>query len=260
MSIRPVRTRWFEMLTSRDDLGLALEALAKTDHVELETHSDTHARLNLSGLQQQMDEYNRLARRYHPFWPPTDPGIPTMPGSPGDILDNALRHLQRWEKQAEPLVIRLETLTSEQDELEALGKMLQETEGETLDYALLTRVGPALTARLFALPAKTRIEQLPGSLLIKRTRTGTQDYLLAVGPPNEVDALAADLFLTAKRFNVHPQQARCFYHCNPFGNFASPSGWLKNYHRFVFIHLLDSFIPMRILNSRHWQNLIPQLS
>ncbi len=193
MSIRPVRTRWFEMLTSRDDLGLALEALAKTDCVELETHSDTHARLNLSGLQQQMDEYNRLARRYHPFWPPTDPGTPTMPGRPGSILANALQHLQRWEKQAEPLVIRLETLTGEQDELEALGKMLQQTEGDTLDYALLTRVGPALTARLFALPAKTRIEQLPGSLLIKRTRTGSQDYLLAVGPPDAVDALAADL-------------------------------------------------------------------
>ena len=193
MSIRPVRTRWFEMLTSRDDLGLALEALAKTHCVELETHSDTHARLNLSDLQQQMDEYNRLARRYHPFWPPTDPGTPTMPGNPGSILDNALQHLQRWEKQAEPLVIRLETLTGEQDELDALSKMLQQTEGDTLDYALLTQVGPALTARLFALPAKTRIEQLPGSLLIKRTRAGSQDYLLAVGPPGEVDALAADL-------------------------------------------------------------------
>ena len=193
MSIRPVRTRWFEMLTSRDDLGLAIEALAKTDCVELETHSETHARLNLSDLHQQLDEYNRLARRYHPFWPASDPERSTMPGRPRSILANALENLLRWEQQAEPLVMRLERLTGEQDELHALGKMLQQSEGDTLDYTLLTHVGPALTARLFALPAKTRIEQLPGSLLIKRTRTSNQDYLLAVGPPGEVDALAADL-------------------------------------------------------------------
>ncbi len=193
MSIRPVPARWFEMLTPRNDLAVALETLAKTNSVELETHSETHARLNLSDLQQQMDEYGRLAHRYYPFWPATDPGTPAMPGSPRSVLDTALQQLQNWERQAEPLVIRLEQLTGTRNELEALSTMLQQTEGDTLDYALLTQVGPALTARLFALPAKTRIEQLPGSLLIKRTRTDTQDYLLAVGPPAEVDALAADL-------------------------------------------------------------------
>jgi V/A-type H+-transporting ATPase subunit I len=202
MSIRPVRTRWFEMLTSRDDLAVALEALAKTERVELETHSETHARLNLNDLQKRMDEYSRLARRYHPFWPDTDRETPTTTGRPSDILDAALHHLRRWEKQAEPLVIRLETLTSEQDELEALSEMLQQTEGDTLDYALLTKVGPALTVRLFALPAKTRIEQLPASLLVKRTQTSSRDYLLAVGPPEEVDALAGDL-VVLKGHSLH---------------------------------------------------------
>jgi len=199
MSMRPVRTRWFEMLTSRDDLAQALEAIAKTDSVELETHSGIHARLSLSDLHQQLDEYNRLARRYHAFWPPTDLGIPTLPGSPSSILDSALQQLLRWEKLAEPEVIRLETLSSEQAELEGLADMLRQSEGDILDYALLTQVGPALTARLFVLPVKSRIEQLPGSLLIKRTSTGTQDYLLAVGPPDDVDALAADLAILKGR-------------------------------------------------------------
>jgi len=199
MSLRPVRTRWFEMLASRDELTLALEALAKTGRVELETRSDSRARLSLSGLQQQMEEYSRLARRYHLFWPATDPETPAAPGSPGSILDHALHQLREWERQAGPLVTRHEKLAGEQSELQALVGMLQQVEGDTLDYALLAQAGPALKTRLFALPANTRLEQLPGSLLIKRMRTSAQDYLLVVGPPAETDALAAELVILKGR-------------------------------------------------------------
>ena len=210
MSIRPVAARWFEMLTSRDELALALEVLAKTDSIELETHSDTRARLNLSGLQKQMDEYSRLASRYHPFWPSIDPDTHTMPGSPSRVMEKALQQLQHWEQQARPLVIRLEKLTSEQDELEALATMLQQTGGDTLDYALLTEDGLALVSRLFVLPAKTRIEQLPGGLLIKRSSSSDRDYLLAVGPPDEVNALAAELAV----LKGHPLQLPVSLHGN----------------------------------------------
>jgi V/A-type H+-transporting ATPase subunit I len=199
MSLRPVRTRWFEMLTSRDDLTRALEALAKTGSVELETRSDNRARLSLSGLQQQMEEYNRLARRYHLFWPATNPQATAASGSPASILDHALHQLQEWERQAGPLVSRYEVLAGEQSELQALKGMLQQAEGDTLDYALLAQAGPALKTRLFVLPANTRLEQLPGSLLIKRKSTAAQDYLLVVGTPAETDALAADLAILKGR-------------------------------------------------------------
>jgi V/A-type H+-transporting ATPase subunit I len=199
MSLRPVRTRWFEMLTSRDDLTLVLETLAKTGSVELETRSDSRARLSLSGLQQQLETYNRLARRYHLFWPDTDPGTPAIPGSPGTILDHALQQLQDWERQAGPLVNRHETLAGEQADLQMLIGMLQQAEGDTLDYALLAQAGPALTTRLFVLPGNTRLELLPGSLLSKRMSSGTQDYLLVLGPPADTDALAADLAIVNGR-------------------------------------------------------------
>ncbi|MGB5409674.1 MAG: hypothetical protein WBN43_23180, partial [Thiogranum sp.] len=69
MGLRPEAARWFELLTARADLTLALETLARTGSIELETHSDSRTRLNLPDLRDRMEEYNRLARRYHPYWP-----------------------------------------------------------------------------------------------------------------------------------------------------------------------------------------------
>ena len=47
MSLRPEPARWFELLAARDDIAGALEALARTDSIELETRSETQARLDL---------------------------------------------------------------------------------------------------------------------------------------------------------------------------------------------------------------------
>ena len=60
MSLRPASARWFELLTARDSLTISVEALARTGSVELETHSETRARINLPDLQERMAEYNRL--------------------------------------------------------------------------------------------------------------------------------------------------------------------------------------------------------
>ena len=72
MSIRPVPARWFEILTARDDLSLAVETLARTGNVELETHSETTRQAVMPELRERMEEYNRLARRHLSFWPQQD--------------------------------------------------------------------------------------------------------------------------------------------------------------------------------------------
>jgi V/A-type H+-transporting ATPase subunit I len=69
MSLRPVSARWFELLTTRDGLAVAVETLARTGSVELETKSGTEAHFNMPDLQQRMEEYSRLSRRYHSYWP-----------------------------------------------------------------------------------------------------------------------------------------------------------------------------------------------
>jgi len=199
MSLRPARARWFELLTTREHLTLAIETLAATGSIELETHSTTHAAFSLKNLQEKMEEFNRLAYRYQPYWPQARLQPAAVPGKPVAVMDAALLKLRRWETAARPLILDLESMLNEQTELQLLESMLRHARGEVLDFALLSRQAGTVVARIFALPGHTRIEHLPGSLLTCRVSTNNHDFLLAVGQPPDLDELGAELAVLKAR-------------------------------------------------------------
>jgi len=193
MGLRPEAARWVELLTSRADLTLALETLARTGSIELETHSDSRARLNLPDLRERMEEYSRLARRYHPYWPQPEMRSSFVPASPIRLLDRALQNLRSWEDEAAPRIHQLESLSGEQSELQLLETLLLQVQDDTLDFGLLARAGPELAVRLFVLPPGSRIEHFPAALLVKRGSSSRHDFLRAVGLPADIEALAVEL-------------------------------------------------------------------
>jgi V/A-type H+-transporting ATPase subunit I len=193
MSMRPVSARWFAMLTTRDDLTTALETLARTGSIELETQSGTDTRFNMPDLQQRMEEYNDLSRRYHAYWPTIKLDPSSAPGSPVRMVDRALGRLRAWAHVAAPLVREIETRLGEQSELKLTEEMLKQQEDTELDYKLLASAGPVVSQRVFVLPSNTEVKTLPASLLIIRTHTSRHIFLLAVGPEDELNMLATDL-------------------------------------------------------------------
>jgi V/A-type H+-transporting ATPase subunit I len=193
MSLRPASARWFELLTAREALTQAVETLARTGSVELETHSDTRTRVNLPDLQERMVEFNQLARRFHPYWPQASLQPSTVPGTPDRILDTALGHLRRWVRHATPLVRKLESLQAEESELALLEDLLAVTGEDTLDYALLAGAGPALSVRLFVLPGSYQMTQMPGSLLYCKCRSAEHAFLLAVGLPTDLESFRSEV-------------------------------------------------------------------
>lgn len=204
MTMRSVPARWFEILTARDDLSMAVEALAHTGNIELETRSETTRQAAMPELRDRMEEYNHLARRYLSFWPQQDWQTPTTPGKPKDKLDHALEHLYAWQRLADPVIERIEALQSEQAELNLLESFLEHIDSETLDFSSITRTGPALSTRLFVLPVSVRIEHLPPAMLSIRTSTDRHLFLLAVGTVDDVDTLQRDLTLQKGRGIVLP--------------------------------------------------------
>ena len=96
--------------------------------------SETQARLDLSNLHDRIEEYGRLERRYHNYWPATDLLAPVEPGNPGNILDDALQKLHDWESRADPLIQQLEAISSETADLKMLGALLQLPERDVPDY------------------------------------------------------------------------------------------------------------------------------
>jgi len=193
MSLRPVQARWFELLTAREHLHMAVEALARTGSVELEMHSDERAHVDLPDMQVQLEEYNRLARRYHPYWPQAELPATSEPGKPTEIIGWALDALHAWEQDAAPLIQRLESLTSERHELGLLGELLAGGQFGELDFALLTQSGGEVAARIFVLPAKQHLEQLPAAVLHRRVLVAPRQYLVAVGTLADLAQLASEI-------------------------------------------------------------------
>jgi V/A-type H+/Na+-transporting ATPase subunit I len=193
MNMRPVPTRWFELITARDDLTHAVETLAHTGSVELEMRSDTNAHFTLPDLQEHLDEYHKLARRYHEYWPLVDLQPETMHASPARILSEALLCLHRWAEKAAPLVQRLESLISEGSELQLIHGMLLESTDEELDFSAMGTKGPIIETSLFVLPEKVRIKKVPALLLLRHYSTDSHEYYLAMGKEEDVMSLGAEV-------------------------------------------------------------------
>lgn len=193
MSLRPEQARWFELLTLREDLTGALEALARTSSVELETRSATHARLDMTDLHARIEAFGQLERRYHDYWPGPDLSLPAPAGRPSDILDEALAVLHDWEAQAAPLIRQLEDINSAEADAQLLTALLMHEEIDALDFSLFSRPGPVLTAQAFVLPADSSLEQLPATVLHRRVGHDTQEYLLAAGTAEAITTLGREV-------------------------------------------------------------------
>ena len=191
--MRPANTVWFELVTTHDEVTDTLEALANTGAVELELHDGVRMQMDLQDLELRVQEYLRLERYYRSLWPEPDSGMSPFSGSPAEIMDKALAALYAWEKQAQPKIQRLEVIKTRLRETELLHELLQGPDASGLDYDLLSRVGPTVSARLFLLPSKSRLERVPATVLWKEFSAREHKFLLLVGARADLDALAAEL-------------------------------------------------------------------
>jgi len=193
MSLRPAPARWFELLTVREDAPTALEALAGTGCIELESRSEDSRLLNLRDLRVLLEQYQSLYRRYGRFWPRGDTGAGLHAGSPYRTLQRALALTDRWQQGAGALVGQLEALAGRQRDLNLFAEMLEAAAGDGVEYERLVGSGTVVTARLFVLPPECRVEAVPDQLLVNRYTTARYRYLLAVGRPDDLENFSRTL-------------------------------------------------------------------
>lgn len=202
MNIRPASTAWFELLTTHDDLTDTLEALAHTGSIELELHDHTHMQMDVQDLQARLREYTKLERAYKTIWPEPNTSLSPFSGSSAEILDNALTYLYAWEKEARPKIRHLDSINGRIVELHILHRFLSSDESANLDYNLLSTTSPIISARLFLLADKSRLEHIPATILWKEYSTTRQSFLLMVGTAEDFDALTPEL-ASKKNTYVH---------------------------------------------------------
>lgn len=202
--LRSVPTRWFELLTSRQELSTAVETLAGTLAVELETQSETSLPLSVPDVDAQLEEYGRLAERYAEYWPSPTHGTGVSPRLAADTMGKSLKRLYAWRDEAESKVQEFERLRAEATELELLRDLFSAVAASRLDLDNFAKAGPSLAARLYVLPVDARIARIPPAIITQPVLTTEHFFLFAVGPRDEVNEFNQELMAHRARQVIVP--------------------------------------------------------
>jgi V/A-type H+-transporting ATPase subunit I len=186
--IRPEPARWFEIIVARDDAYIALEALAAAGCVEIEWHGAPPAGAAAT-VSELLKDYNALAQRYRPYWPPPATRLAADRRAPVDALAAALDTLRAWAAAAEEPIGALQRCQARLAELALAEAALRELADSRIDFAALAQASGGVVASVFALPAGVAIA-VPDDVLIRAADVQSERLLLAVGPPASIEAMA----------------------------------------------------------------------
>ena len=204
MSLRPASANWFEVLVLRDDLTAAIDALARSSKVELQSHGESKTPLLMPECREMLGEFDELSQRYHRYWPPACRHEPDERLEPQQMLDDAMRRLRTWTNEAHEVVEQIELLTGQAADLRVLLPLLKQ-EQASLDVSRFVSAGPMLESRIFLLPGDEWPGSLPGDVITRRAVTADHHYLLALGMPDQIATLERQLALHKARALAMPK-------------------------------------------------------
>lgn len=200
--IRPQPTHWFEMLVARDDTTLALEALASTGAVELETRHESGLPPGFADLAPRLAEFAELAQRLGGYWPRGGLRPSTVPEAPATTLARCNERIRAWAERAEPLNRRSQRALAARSHVGHWLAALEQIDPVVLNVGLVARAGPQLIVRLMRLgdgtqpPMADTADGADGPLL-RLLELGPTRYLLVVGTPARIEPVAQQV-LSAK--------------------------------------------------------------
>ncbi len=187
--IRPQPARWFEILAARDDAALAIEALARTGAVELESAPCSALPDELADLRPRLSEFGELALRYQAYWPIAGLVASKFPEPPARTLERCLVQLRAWSQDAEPLIRQLQDAAAERTALERWRRVFRALAASSIDLPRLASTGPLVRVRLFVF-APDADPAIPERLLLRRFVAEGELHALAVGTADELQQLA----------------------------------------------------------------------
>jgi V/A-type H+-transporting ATPase subunit I len=211
--LRPRPARWFELLVARDDTTLALEALAATGAVELETRSAAVLPDSFADLRPLLQQFGELAQRYRAYWPRDRLRPSAFPESPVAALQRSIARIRAWATEAEPAIRSLQRAQAERAPLQRWRAVLDHLGHGVIDLGQAAAAGPRLQVRLAVLPpgsepARMQWPQGLGAPLLRHFDAGGEHYALALGSAEQLQALSQEVLAAKGLWLVPPPWLR----------------------------------------------------
>jgi len=188
--MRPVPAKWFELLTSRDDLGGVLECLARSGLVQLETYSDVTQPESLDEINAVLEEFADIAERYADFWPQPQPPVDEPFATEPRVATELITRLRQWSHDAEAPINERQSLQRERTSLVLIHEWLRSAPTTDVpDLGGLAGAGPVMAVRLYVLPPDAWPTSVSPSVLLHKLGTDKHNFVLAVGRRRQVEML-----------------------------------------------------------------------
>jgi len=173
----------------RDDLTAAVDVLARSACVELQSHAEPSAPLRMRECRDLLEEFDTLQSRFGHYWPARPTHWPDERHEPYAMLELAMNRLRAWSAEAVDVVDRIEMLRHERDDLLLLRELFGDGDGSLPELQQFTSAGPLLKSCVYVLESDAWPKTLPHSAITQRITTPGHNFLLALGLPEEIAAL-----------------------------------------------------------------------
>jgi V/A-type H+-transporting ATPase subunit I len=197
MSLRPTQAHWFETYIPREQTVVAMETLARTGAVQLETDSRGSGPINREKLRFFVEHFRQLAASYRDDLPGAGAQPSELVGDPVHIANRALHRLRLWTAQIDYIREHLAELTAERDHLRLLAEGLEALVRKGLDPEGLFRKTRFLCKCLFACSRGHCEGDGDLGIAVEVVVHGPQhDFVLCVGGPDDrtiMQRMVADL-------------------------------------------------------------------
>jgi V/A-type H+/Na+-transporting ATPase subunit I len=205
--LRPLATRWFEVLCPRSESVRTLAELARTGAVELELRSPDAADELLRDIAAGLAEYQRLLARYQRYWQRGRLRRGPLGSAPAQVMRRALGRIEAWRREADPLIDQLQAAEEELTGLKWLEQIIGKLRGSTLDFARITGSGPILGTFCAILPGGTVLD-LPAPALARAVPWDAEDCWMILAPADRLEAAKARVKAQQGRIVVRPAWLR----------------------------------------------------
>lgn len=192
LSLRPRATQWFEVITTRRDLGRVMQALAKTGAVELEAQPLAGVQPVLPQLDGFFAEFAALEKKYGSYWPDAAPAQGVRNEEPAALLDAILYRLRVWGERAAPAIEDSQRLETRAGEL-ALWRDLVATAGGYPFAGLPAGGGGILNRGLFHVAGEGPVDLTTEGPLIQGFRGQSGVFFAAIGEVRDMGELRSEI-------------------------------------------------------------------
>jgi V/A-type H+-transporting ATPase subunit I len=184
--LRPASTRWFEVLCHRSEGVHTVAQLAATGAVEVEVRARALVHYPVAHLAAGMAEYAGHRVRYHRYWARGVLRRRPLVEPPAVAVELGLARIHAWQREADPLIDRLQASEEELVKLRWLGQILARVAQSALNFALVTESGPVLGTFCAILPSEVNVK-LPDWVIARSVPWEDERCYMILGPAESLD-------------------------------------------------------------------------